>query len=216
MGVVVLYNDHRPALLERPLEDGRVLTMTTPVSDRPVSNRPGETAWNLLPAGQAWPFGMLVHGMMLYLVGSGEQQFNYTAGQTAVLQLDAKRTRRTYQLFAPGELSFPLSADLVRHVLVITATDRVGNYRVRAGGSSGVDLGFSVNLSPQQTELVRIAEEDLTKVFGPFDFRVARTRHQIERDLSEARVGRELFPLLILLTALVLAAEQVIANRFYR
>jgi len=211
VGTVVPYTDRRPAVLERPLGDGRVLTMTTPVSDRP-----GDKPWNLLPAGQAWPFGMLVHGMVLYLVGSGDQQLNYFAGQTAVLQFDPQGTRRTYQLFAPGEMSFPLSADPTRHRLVITSTDRVGNYRVRAGGTSGVDRGFSVNLAPEQTELDRIDEEELSKVFGPLDYRVARTQHEIERDFSEGRVGRELFAALIILFVVVLAAEHVMANRFYR
>ncbi|MBN2477415.1 MAG: BatA domain-containing protein [Pirellulales bacterium] len=211
VGVVVPYSDRRPALLERPLGKGRALMMTTPVSDRPDRD-----PWNLLPVGQAWPFGILVHGMMLYLVGSGDQQLNYYAGQTAVLQLDPQQSRSTYQLFAPGEDGFPLSADLTRHLLVISATDQAGNYRVQAGGTTGVDRGFSVNLAPEQTELRRVAEEDLDKVFGPYDYRVARTRQQIERDFSEGRVGRELFSLLILMTALILAAEHFVANRFYR
>jgi len=211
VGTVVPYTDRRPALLERPLEGGRVLTMTTPVSDRPQ----GEP-WNLLPAGRAWPFGILMHGMMRYLVGGGQQQLNYAAGQTAVLQLDPQQTRTTYQLFTPGETSFPLAADLTQHVLVVTSTDRVGNYRVRAGGTAGVDRGFSVNLAPEQTELDRVDEDQLAKVFGPLPHRVARTRQEIERGFSEGRVGRELFAALILLAAVALAGEHLVANRFYR
>ena len=41
--VVLPYNDGRPAMLERPVGQGRVLTMTTPVSDRP-SREPLEPA----------------------------------------------------------------------------------------------------------------------------------------------------------------------------
>ena len=43
VGVVLPYSDGRPALLERPVGQGRVLTMTTPVSDRP-SREPVEPA----------------------------------------------------------------------------------------------------------------------------------------------------------------------------
>jgi len=211
-GAVFSYSDGRPALLERPLGAGRVLTLTTPVSDRP-----DEKPWNLLPFGEAWPFGMLSHQMMLYLVGSSEQDLNYTAGQTAVLQLDADGRRRNFLLTTPGELKFPLSADPQRRVLVITGTDEVGNYRVQAGGrDSGVDRGFSVNLAPQQTELERAGEEQLAEVFGPLEYRVARTREEIERDISTGRVGRELFSPIILLVVIVLALEHFVANRFYR
>jgi len=211
-GAVFSYSDGRPALLERPLGAGRVLTLTTPVSDRP-----DQKPWNLLPFGEAWPFGMLSHQMMLYLVGSSEQDLNYTAGQTAVLQLDADSRRRNFLLTTPGELKFPLSADPQRRVLVITGTDEVGNYRVQAGGrDSGVDRGFSVNLAPQQTELERAGEEQLAEVFGPLEYRIARTREEIERDISTGRVGRELFSPIILLVVIVLALEHFVANRFYR
>ncbi len=212
VGVVVPFTDGRPALLERSLGRGRVLTMTTPISDRP--NR---EPWNLLPVGEAWPFLILTNQMMLYLVGAGDQQYNYQAGQTAALALDEKTRRRSYLLIAPDDVKFPLSADPKQNVLVITSTDRPGNYRVRAGGTnSGVDLGFSVNLAPDQTRLERIDDEDLAAIFGSAPYRVARNRDQIDRDIGLTRVGRELFPLLILLVALLLAVEHLLANRFYR
>ena len=45
---------------------------------------------------------------------------------------------------------------------------------------------------------------------------MARTRDEIEVRVGLGRLGRELFPALILAVALVLAAEQLLANRFYR
>jgi len=59
VGVVASFNDGRPAILERPLGGGRVLTMTTPISDRP-----DRKAWNMLPVGEAWPFVILTNEMM--------------------------------------------------------------------------------------------------------------------------------------------------------
>jgi hypothetical protein len=46
--------------------------------------------------------------------------------------------------------------------------------------------------------------------------RVARTREEIEVRIGQGRVGRELFPALILVITLVLGAEQLLSNRFYR
>ena len=211
-GTIVSFSDGRPAMLERSLGAGRVLTMTTPISDD-VNRKP----WNLLPAGESWPFVILVNQMMSYLVGSSDEQLNYFAGQTAVLKLDADSQRRNYLLSTPDGLKFPLSADLKRHVLVITSTDRAGNYRVQAGGrASGVDRGFSVNLAPEQTEMQRTDKTELAKVLGQSSYRIARTRSQLERDVSTGRVGRELFGMLILMVAMILALEHVVANQFYK
>lgn len=209
--VVLPYSDGRPAIVERTVGRGRVLTMTTPISDRPT-----ERAWNLLPAGEAWPFLILANQMASYLVGSSDRQLNYLAGQTAVLQLDAGTKRSSYMLFTPDGQGFPRTADLIRHELAVAETDQVGNYRVQAGGETGVNLGFSVNYASGETELDRMNDEELVAAFGPMKYRLARTREQIDRDVSMGRVGRELFPPLIVLVALVLGLEMFVANRFYR
>jgi hypothetical protein len=211
VNVVVPFSDGRPALLERPLGDGRVLTMTTPVSDDP--NR---DPWNLLPFGEAWPFLILTNQMASYLVGGGGQQLNYFAGQTALLRLNPQHRYPTYSLSTPDGLSFPVSADPRQNTLVVSATNQVGNYRIRAGGEMGVNRGFSVNYAPGQTQLERISAEALADLFRPYEYRLARTRGEIERDISSGRVGRELFPPLILLVACLLAMEYLVANRFYR
>ena len=63
---------------------------------------------------------------------------------------------------------------------------------------------------------VREQQRLLAAEFGPIKFRLARTRQQIDRDISMGRVGRELYPPLILILALVLGLEMLVANRFYR
>lgn len=209
--VVVPYSDGRPALLERTVGRGRSLVMTTPVSDRPQ-----QSPWNLLPVGEAWPFLILVNQIASHLVGGNDRQLNYLAGQTAVLQLDSAAQSRGYMLFAPDGQSFPYTTSLDRRDLPITTTDRVGNYRLKAGGTGGVDLGFSVNYARNQTQLDRLTDKDLAGLFGPVKYRLARTREQIDRDVSAGRVGRELFPPLILLAAIFLGIELLVANRFYR
>jgi hypothetical protein len=213
VGVVLLFSDGRPAVLERPVGSGRALTITTPVSDRPNQN-----PWNLLPVSdEAWPFLILVNQMASYLVGSGNEQLNYFAGQTAVLQLDPETQRANYLLTGPGDVSVPLSADPQHHRLVITATEQPGFYRVQSGGrEAGFDRGLSVNLAPEQTQLERLDKKELAQIFAPDKIRIAQTKQQIDRDISMGRVGRELFPPLILAVALFLALESLLANRFYR
>ncbi len=213
VGVILPFSDGRPAVLERPIGSGRAITMTTPISDSPSQN-----PWNILPVSdESWPFMILMNLMASYLAHGSDEQLNYFAGQTAVLQLDSQTQRSNYLLTGPGGMSVPLSADVRRRRLVITAAEQPGNYRVLSGGQEkGFDRGLSINLAPGQTQLQRLGKNVLAEIFGPYKFRVARTKEQIDRDVSMGRVGRELFPPLILAVAVCLALESLMANRFYR
>jgi hypothetical protein len=221
VSVIVPYNDDRPAILERPVGAGKVVTMTTPVSDRG-----DDQPWNLLLLSvEPWPFVAVVNQMMLYLVGSADAQLNYFAGQAALLPLDRQDPRGNYLVTEPPKDSlkphettkYQIPIDPQRNVLTVTTTDQPGNYLVEAGGEqSGVRRGFSVNLAPEQTQLSRLPKEKLKELFGPFEYRLAQNLDQLDRQINTARVGRELFPLLILVVALVLGAEHVLANKFYK
>jgi hypothetical protein len=118
---------------------------------------------------------------------------------------------------APGDFEVRLTPDLAQNTLIVTSTDAVGNYRVAAGGAEDAYRGgFSVNLASEQTDLARTDENHLEDVFGKTPFRIASQRSELEGNVNRGRVGRELFPALMILLAFVLAAEHVLANRFYR
>jgi len=59
-------------------------------------------------------------------------------------------------------------------------------------------------------------EDALAAVLGSHPYQVARTSDQLEIKVSQGRVGRDLFPILIVLVATALGIEHVLANRFYR
>ncbi|MGD9126641.1 MAG: BatA domain-containing protein [Planctomycetia bacterium] len=209
--VVVPYLDGRPAILERTVGSGRVLTMTTPVSD--VTNR---EPWNLLPTPEAWPFFILTHRMMLYLVGATDIQLNYLAGQTAIIPIDRNQKYNSYLLTLPDGKGLPIGIVPRQSYLSVPTTEQPGNYRLGAGGRSGVSLGFSVNLTRQSTDLARVTPEYLKKHLEPVPFTIARDQFEIHRDVQTARVGREFFTMLIIIVALIMAAEHFVANRFYK
>jgi hypothetical protein len=218
--VVASFANGKPALVERRIGSGRVLMLTTSVSD-PAHSDP----WNLLPtAPDPWPFLALANGMAQYLVASHQTQVNYFAGQTVVLPLAPDQQVTSYVLQMPETASDRgggLSS--VRQLLTpgqqelsIASTEALGNYRVRAGGrQERLDRGFSVNLAAEATRLERVPAAEITAALGKERVRVARTREEIEVRVGLARTGRELFPALILAMALVLAAEGLLANRFY-
>lgn len=211
--VVVRFGNDQPAIVERGLGRGRVLTMTTPWSD-PL-HRPGRPAWNELLTGlDAWPSFVLCNEMFMYLVNSGETKLNYRVGQTAQLTLPLREERDRLQLFTPrgdwreltvegGHVSYPF-------------TDAPGVYRVKGRAAPTVATGFSANLPTEASRLDRIEPEQLDSILGPGRYRLARSRGEIDRGVGEARVGREFYPYLIVLLVFVLGLETLLANRFYR
>jgi len=215
---IVRYSNNQPAVIERPVGRGRVLVLTTPVSDPASAEQRNYVPWNLLPTGDdKFPFYLLANTMAEYLVGAGNQQFNYAAGDTAVVPLAAGEQRPAYVLTTPRGDQIRTPPDQSAGALVVTSTDLAGNYRLEAGGSEQpVELGFSVNLPPSVSNLNRASEDDLKAAFGEAPFRLAHSREEIDRSVSAGRVGQELFPYLIVLLVLVLSAEQVLANRFYQ
>jgi hypothetical protein len=211
--VLAPFANGMPALVERRVGAGRVITMTTPVSD-PAHDDP----WNLLPTGpDPWPFLALAGGIADYLTGTGDAQFNYLAGQTATLHLAPSEQVASYVLEMPGAAPVRQSLTPGQQDLSVTSTDALGNYRVRAGGQDArLDRGFSVNCSPAISDLARVDFATIVGVLGKNRVQLARSRHEIEVRVGQGRVGRELFPALIIAMAIVLGAEQFLANRFYR
>lgn len=211
--VVIPYSDGRPALVERPLERGRVLLMTTPISDA------ASDAWNALATGiDPWPFFVLSNESMLYLAGSGEERLNYLVGQRAAIRLGDTDTQSVYALTTPdGSEAAQLTADQVNRVISVPATSAAGNYRIRAGGTEGgVDRGFSANTPLAATDLTRLSSENLDALLGAGRYHLTHGREEIDRSVAVGRVGRELYPLLIVLVAIALGLEHLLANRFYR
>ncbi len=85
-----------------------------------------------------------------------------------------------------------------------------------SGDNSIVRLGFSANLPESVSVLEQATEADLKAIFGDTPFRLAHNREEIDRSVSIGRVGRELYPILIVLVALFLGLEMIVSNRFYR
>src|SRR3954447_2011831 len=210
--VVATFANGKPALLARQIGAGSVIVMTTSISDS-ASDDP----WNLLPTGpEPWPFLALVNGVVQHLAGAGRTQLNYLAGQTIVLPLSAEEQVSSYVLQRPDGNSVRQSLTSGQRNLSIATTEALGNYRVRAGGrQERLDRGFSVNAPAEMSRLDRVPAADAVKALGRERARVATNREEISLRVGLGRIGRELFPILILAVALAMAAEQLLANRFY-
>lgn len=210
---VLPYSNNKPALIESGLDRGRVLTLTTPVSD--PARPSGRPTWNELPTGDnAWPYFVLVNEMLLYLVQSGDTRLNYLAGETAALANQAGRDPERYQLFPPGDEPHEVAAHEGR--VRVQSTGQLGAYRLKGNRGGPVVRGFCVNLLPDATALSRAPAGRLDEVLGKDRYRIAANREEITRDVGEARIGREFYPYLLVLLAIVLGLEHLFSNRFYK
>jgi len=207
---VVSYRNGLPAILERPLGNGRVVVVTTPVG---VSAADPD-AWNRLAWGfEPWPFVMLANETLLYATDSTDR-CNIVAGSPAVLHLD-RRGIAAVVVQSPAGDDFKAAVDQNRGTVTVTATEVPGNYTLRAGGeAAGVARGFSANLDPAATDFRRLSPDDLAAVLGP-GHRLARTEAELARDVRLERVGAELSGWIIVLAALAMAGDWIAANRFY-
>ncbi|MDR1494037.1 MAG: BatA domain-containing protein [Planctomycetaceae bacterium] len=235
--VAAAYFDGRPAILTRSIGQGRVLVMTTPVSDPPT-----ETAWNQLPTSPeaAWLFVMLSDGMTQFLLGNGEKNLNYQTGQTAVLRPNVSQFPASCMIQPPTGNAIRASTDSLRRRIVYPAVNLPGNYAVfdhhSRTGMSRFTAGFSAVVPPQTWDLTRMNREQIQSLFGDHakiehvnieterhHKKTGRSREEMgkvsslrEIGVSRSQTGREFFPLLLVLILGVFLTEYAVANQFYR
>jgi len=131
-----------------------------------------------------------------------------------VLHVDRRDVPAAFVRSPAGD-DFPAAIDQARGTITVTATQVPGNYVVRAGGeAAGFIKGFSANLDAAATDTARLDDGLLRAVLGPAA-RVAHTEQELVRDVNLERVGAELSGWLLLLAAAVIAADWMVANRFY-
>jgi hypothetical protein len=208
--VVARYRNGLPAIVEHGVGSGRVVVVTTPVSRR--ANDPD--AWNMLATGfEPWPFLILANTTLLAAIDTADDR-NVLTGMPAVLHLERRDVPAAFVRSPAGD-DFPAAVDQKRGTITVTATQLPGNYNVRAGGEAGgIAKGFSVNLAPAATDFTRLSPDGLAAVLGPRS-RIARTEDELVRDVNLERIGAELYPWIIVLAALAMAADWIVANRFY-
>jgi len=207
---IMAYRDGTPAVLEHRLGQGTVVVITTPAS-QPASD---PNTWNLLATGfEPWPFVVLANESLLHAMNTREEH-NVVTGQPAVLRVPAELDAPVV-VQTPADDEFPAAVDPQQRTVTVSATQEPGNYRLLSGGEvDGFRGGFSANLPSAATDCRRLQPDEATELFGE-NTPLARTGDEIVREVTLERVGTELSGWLILLVAVVMAGDWMVANRFY-
>ena len=210
--VVMRYANGEPFLVEHPLGRGRVLCTTTPVTEvpQPADHR----AWNGLAGPDDWPRFVLVNQLAEYAAGARSARWNYVTGEPAEMPQDATGDPTSYQLARPtGPLQI---VKPVQGSVRIPWTETPGHYRLKGIDAPTVLRGFSVNYPDTDSDLSRLTLDEVAAFFPSERFQLARDLDELEQQQGSQRVGREFYPYLAVLLAILLGLEQVLADRFYR
>jgi hypothetical protein len=235
--IVVSYEKKDPALLERRFKDetikGRVLLFTTPLSYSHVmgsdvtdlgkdATKHPRPRWNTYLQNSFYL--VLAQKTVGYLAGDTKgKTLNYQSGQVIPVLLPNDKPAPTYTVTGPPGLS---SADAIvphpenQSELRLTKAVAPGNYKVFAappGEEAKVIAWFSVNVPAEESQLTEVKAESIEALLGKdalvsVDYKTSLT-DALQKHLNQPV---ELLPWLMILVLLVLALENLLANKFYR
>jgi len=206
---------NHPAILERTVDPGIHLMLTTPLPALADSTR----SWNRLFSGaDAWPAFLLIRDMVDSLVHRDRGTHNFQIGESARIPIETSiKTDQTeaevstrVQLFGPTGPPVPLVAE--EQGVTLTQLGSPGTYWLRAIGN---ETGLSVNLDTDDTDLSRFDPAKLDELFGKDLYTLVRTREEIRQAEGRGQPTRALYATALLLMLIAFVAEQILSNRFY-
>ena len=170
--------------------------------------------WSDLPRAD-W-FVILADRLVGYLAQRFKNPLTYTAGTGLAVRLYPETAVRNFAVVTPNGSQFPQLAAGNGRVLSIRHVDELGHFQVTGSGeNTSYAAGFSINLSAAERDLSRLSDDELDALFGKGRYSISRNLDQLERNVGETRVGREVVPLLLLLVLIIFCGEHLVANRFY-
>ncbi len=213
--VIAEYNDdrHTPALLERMHGQGRVMMFTTA-----VDLKGHQWEWNLLPSpsGPVFTFLAFADEMVRHLAQDSDVHLTYDAGEQPVLRLEAADEPQAFLLqqpeFRQARLTLPAGETLLR----IPDADEIGAYILKQQAEDGATIsGFSVNPPASESDFTRASVEELDTIIGEGRYQLAQSIGELQENINIADLGRELFPLILVVVVLIFCGEHFMANWFY-
>jgi hypothetical protein len=212
-GAIVSYANAKdaPALLEKSVGAGKVLQFTTTLdlqADR-------AKRWNNYQ--EKWFYVALVGLTAKHLVGeSAASACNFTTpGPEPTVESRGWGGKKVL-LTGPGKLE-PISVPPDTARLAIPQATIPGNYRILDADGKTPLAAFSVNLSSDEVAPVRLAPTVIEDIFGDSAIAAGSRGENLESLLKGHRQEKvELYPYFMIGILLLLALENLLANRFYR
>ncbi len=177
------------------------------------------TEWNNYQDG-TWFYLALPYLTLKHVLGARAERQNFQLGDDVRFYLPLDPGFTGFNLQGPDLFTTGL-IEKKQEELVIREASRPGNYHLSGSGGASWQRYFSVNLPPVETQLVanRPRPEDIESLFGEKSVATLEEEPDIAKAV-QARLGQSdpfpLLPFLMIGLLLLLAGENLLANRFYR
>jgi hypothetical protein len=147
------------------------------------------------------------------LVQGSAPSLNREIGDAGELEIETNLGAVRAEVFTPrGEWQNVVAS---RGSIAWGRLEQLGIYRVFVSDRDSRPRGLAVNVSASATALHRAETPEVDEVLGAGQYELVRAGASLTRKISDSRVGREIFPWMIVFLVLVLAGEYVLSNRFY-
>lgn len=208
--VIARYTDarHSPAIVERNLGQGKVVVLTTGIDSR---------GWSQLLYAR-WSYLAFADQLTRYLIRTRSNRTNYLAGEVAIYQWPSTATTpESFLLRTPDLKQLPIEVKQGAYQVSITDTRVVGHYQLidHSSNLTRSSTGFSVNVSPAESNFKPITEQELNQILGEDRYSITRDMEGLKRTIRTGRLGVEIFPILVVLLLAVFCLEHFTANYFY-
>ncbi len=196
-----------PALIDAPWGSGRLILLTTHVPGAFDS----DTAWNQLLSGtDAWPTWLLLRQTMNQLGRADVGTLNINVGSPVILPQRASDPAR-YQLFSPGQEPVPIEA--TGDALVPGSPFDVGLHWLKGEGGTRT---YAAKLASGQTEMRRLAKQQLDSWFGTNPYSIVTTQEEVTWESGSGAGSQPLYAQAMLAAVLIWLLEHTLANKFYQ
>ncbi|QDT89372.1 vWA domain-containing protein [Gimesia algae] len=208
--VIATYTDSRnsPAIIERNLGQGKVVVLTTGVD---------ASGWSQLLYAR-WSYLAFADQLTRYLIHTRSNRANYLAGEIAHYQWPASApTPEIFLLRTPDLKQLLIQVKAGAQQVTIPETTAVGHYQLinNSSNSTRSSSGFSVNVSPFESNFTPISVNELDQFLGADRYSITHDMEGLKRTIRTGRLGVEIFPLLATLLLLLFCLEHFTANFFY-
>ncbi len=206
--VLIRYTNDRqsPYLISRQYQDGRVILLTS-ASDLAED-------WNDLPRS-SW-YVVLADQLTNYLCASKNNQFNYLPGQPVSIRINPESDGDHFLLRTPEQQQLPIKKDPKASFVFLEKMIDPGQYTLFGSeNSQSVLYGFSINNRIEESNFSRLVEEDLDEFLGKERYHLARKDLELERAVSNLRMGKEMYSVILMVMIFFFCSEHFMANWFY-
>ena len=163
-------------------------------------------------------FAPFVHELIDYVTSHRMATRDITVGMPASLALRSEQLNSAVRIDSPaGKGPRPVAIHPKRLAAEFRDTWQPGHYQWHVAGGEGEDVvGFAVNVDSEESRLTRVTDDYVSKAFPNADPLVARDASELRLAVRETRVGKEIYPALLLALVMLMVAEGWLANRFHR